>query len=457
MTHPWPADRPVPAVRAVEAAPIESDGEERFLLTDPAGFAPGHAIVPAFTLFIMSLLDGERTLAQVQEAIRENSGQSAPLAKLQDLVRQLDEALLLDTERFAEARERVEQGFRNAPARPAALAGASYPAEPAALRPFLDGFFEEPHGPGRLERPATARDVRAVLAPHLDFPRGRLGYAHAYHALAQGGPPELVIVLAVAHASPPSPYVATAKDFETPLGPVPTDRDALALLQRHVEYDLATDEFTHRSEHSAEFQAVWLRHCFPPEVAPRLRILPLLCSSFQRFVEHQASPMADDRVAGVVAGLRAVLAAAGPSARVVGGVDLSHMGPRYGDAIPMGPDQRAGVERFDRTALEPALAGDGDAWFEAVASTGDRSKVCGLSAIYTFCRLLEGVAGRLLHYGQVDDPTSPSIVSYCAAAYGAAATQNGVDRAAETSLDLPRIPRARRGTPTTRRVILTDG
>ena len=54
----------------------------------------GSGLVPAVEVLVVT--------RSVQEAIRENSGQSAPLAKLQDLVRQLDEALLLDTERFAE-------------------------------------------------------------------------------------------------------------------------------------------------------------------------------------------------------------------------------------------------------------------------------------------------------------------------------------------------------------------
>jgi AmmeMemoRadiSam system protein B len=419
MSAPYDLDHPLPAVRPLEVQQTEQDGEQRYLISDPGGFLGGQALVSPMMLFVMSLLDGRRTLRGLQEEIARQSGQPVTERQLQDLVQQLDDAYFLDSPAFHTERDRQQQAFRAAAVRPATLAGVSYPGEAEALRADVESYFAHDRGPGPLLHPDTpARQVRGILAPHLDFPRGKTGYAHAYHALAQGGPPELVIILAVAHTSPASPYIATPKDFATPYGTVATDRDALDRLQRAVPFDLTVDEYTHRTEHSAEFQAVWLRHCFPPEVAPNLRILPILCSSFQGYVEAQLSPGEDERVQAMVAGLTQVVAESGEAVRIIGGVDLSHMGPRYGDSVPIGPDQRAGTERFDRKALASALTGDGEAWFGTVAATGDRSKICGLSAIYTFNSVLTGVPGELLQYGQVDDPTTPSIVSYCAAVFG---------------------------------------
>ncbi len=411
-----------PRARPLEAIPVVADGRKLFLLRDPTGVSDKEVLLPPAALLVLSLCDGTRDVAAIRAEVGQRVGETVPEEKIRSVLEQMDAALLLDSEGFQAHRERVVADFRARPTRPAGHAGLSYPADPGELAPWLRGFFSAPGGPGGPPDPAATRTVpggslRGVLAPHLDFRRGALGYAHAYRALAESPPPELVVLLGVAHASPESPFVATGKDFETPFGTVPTDRAALARVESRAGYDLAVDEWTHKGEHSAEFQAVWLRHLFPPETAPNLRILPLLVSSFHRFVEGGRSPSSDPRIAGTIEGLREVLREAGPSARVVAGVDLSHVGPRYGDGQPVTPGKRVAVESYDQAALRAALAGDADGWFAGVAAENDRTRICGLSAIWSFLSLLPGTPGRMLKYGQADDPPTGSIVSYAAVAY----------------------------------------
>ena len=44
-----------------------------------------------------------------------------------------------------------------------------------------------------------------------------------------------------------------------------------------------------------------------------------------------------------------------------------------------------------------------------------RRRICGLSPIYTFLRVLPGVRGRLIRYSQWPDPEGA--VTFCAAAF----------------------------------------
>jgi hypothetical protein len=88
----------------------------------------------------------------------------------------------------------------------------------------------------------------------------------------------------------------------------------------------------------------------------------------------------------------------------VAGADLAHVGPRFGDAEPVSPDQLRHLGAEDRTMLEAVEAGDADAFFDDAERDGDRRRVCGLSPIWTLLRANGRMPGALRQYGQWPDP-----------------------------------------------------
>src|SRR5262245_13099419 len=109
--------------------------------------------------------------------------------------------------------------------RPPAVAGSFYTASPGRLRAEVAGLL--------AEAPAQAADgVKALIAPHAGYIYSGKVAATAFAALRDiAGTITRVVVIGPAH------YVAlrgiavpTADAFETPLGRVPVDRDALAAL-----------------------------------------------------------------------------------------------------------------------------------------------------------------------------------------------------------------------------------
>ena len=118
---------------------------------------------------------------------------------------------------------------------------------------MIDGFFASPEGPGAPSTANNAPAPRALIAPHIDFNRGGSCFAWAYLPLAQTSPPDLFVVFGTGHSAR-RPFVASRKDFETPLGTLKADRDVIDLLIRYAGQDLLEDEFAHRNEHAIEFQ-----------------------------------------------------------------------------------------------------------------------------------------------------------------------------------------------------------
>ena len=134
-----------------------------------------------------------------------------------------------------------------------------------------------------------------------------------------------------------------------------------------------------------------------------LTILPVLCSSFESWCE-QGSPSQVSRIESFIAALRGAIAGAGRPVVVIGGVDLSHVGPRFGDAEAVGPPLAAAARAGDLASLDRVAAGDAEGFWAAVMADGNRRRVCGLSATYTVLRVLAPVRGCVVDYGQGEDP-----------------------------------------------------
>jgi AmmeMemoRadiSam system protein B len=399
---------PVPRLRPLDLVATEWNGQQVVCARDYEGLLPSPVLLPLPVVLVASLLDGRRDLRDVQaEYARLTGGALLPSWDLDRIVRDLDAHGLLDSPALEARRREVAAAFRAAPSRAAAHAGVSYPAEPDALAEVLVRYLNGPPGDGGRDGtvPGAACEAmnglpRGLLAPHIDFGRGGRTYGRAYRTLADLPDGACVVILGVAHAGPPAPYTLTTKGYDTPFGTLEVDRQLLDAVLSSAPCDTLAHEPVHRTEHSIEFQAVFLAHLTRGR---RITILPVLTGSLDALCGG-ASPSTAPEIEGFIAALRQALAALDRPVCVVGGVDLSHVGPRFGDAEPVGPALAAQARAFDLGALERVVAGDAEGFWRIVAADGNRRRVCGLGAIYTVLRLLEPVRGRLLDYDQGVDP-----------------------------------------------------
>lgn len=410
-----------PRLRPLEAYPTVRGDEALLTLRDPARLTDAMASLPPAAAAVVELFDGERDRDQICRDFERRRGQPLARAALDALIEQLDQALLLDSERFRRHAAEVWAAFARSPVRPPFHAGHSYPGDPPGLRATLDGHLDGPLAPPRPRRGDGPRP-RALVAPHVDFGRGGAAYAWAYRALLASAerPPDLVVVLGTDHSYSEHPFTLTRKHYHTPLGGLTTD---LALCDRLVAEAggaaLLSSESHHRSEHSIEFQVVWLRHVYGPR-ADGIRVLPVLCGSLHQHLEGDGAAGAARATGPFLAALGRLLS--GRQVLWIAGADLAHVGPRYGDPRPLEAADRERLEQQDRQTLEPVLRGDGAGWFEAIRREGDRRRVCGLSPIFALLQALSkaGAAaprGTLAAYAQC--PAEPgSIVSIASVVFG---------------------------------------
>ena len=383
------------------------------LLLDAAGESDRQMLVSPAALLIAQLLDGKRDKLDVQAEFLRRTGEMLLTETLQQITGALDEALFLNTpayeehsRKLREERAREEAEFRKSPVRKAKLAGQGYPAGAEELRTFLKSFFTDPRGPGL---PGTERSgvCRGLVVPHIDLRRGGTTFARAYKALAESETPELFVVMGVAHAGGEALFTLTEKDFETPLGLVETDKEAVGALREAGGGDgLLAEEFAHRGEHSVEFQAIFLRYLF----GEKARIVPLLCGSFHEFFAEGKDPIEDGRVKEFVEALGDL--ARSRRACLIASSDLAHVGCRFGHAQPLTPVLLRKVEDEDRKMLAHVEGMDAGAFFSFVAREKDRRNICGFVPIYLSLLSSDARECELLEYAQSPEEETQSVVSY---------------------------------------------
>jgi AmmeMemoRadiSam system protein B len=397
----------LPRLRPLDFVPAEWDGERVVCARDHEGLLEGPVIVPLPIMLVALLLDGRRDAVAVQvEYARLSRGVLLPPADLDRIVRDLDTHGLLDSPALAARRRAAADEYRASAHRAMAHAGSAYPAEPAACATLLErwlGGAGSSAAAGQASRPRGAGAAswpRGILAPHIDFARGGAIYGRAYAALSGLPAGACIVIVGVSHAGSAAPYVATAKDYETPFGVVPVDRALLSAVAKRAPFDPLAEEPVHRGEHSVEFQVVWLAHMLRGRP---FTVLPMLTGPLDAHVTN-GTPAAVPAIEEFIGAVREAMAAAGRPVCVVGGVDLSHVGPRFGDDEPVGPALGQRASAADLGALRFVEVGDAEGWWRAVAAGGNPSHVCGLGAVYTVLRLLAPVKGRLLGYDQGVDP-----------------------------------------------------
>ena len=89
-----------PRLRALEAFPVEQEGRRAVALRDPAGFTDQVAVLPIPLLDLVSLFDGEHSIAEMQEIFRERHGQAPTAEQIRAIVTQMDDAGFLDRSRI---------------------------------------------------------------------------------------------------------------------------------------------------------------------------------------------------------------------------------------------------------------------------------------------------------------------------------------------------------------------
>ena len=363
------------------------------LIRDPFHFSDATLIIPPHMVECLTFFDGEQSSLDLRAYLVRLTGNVDISDIEKHLVDTLSEAGFLEDDAFAQKKHYVEHAFASAPARLAQHAGSGYPEDAAELASVFQQYL------GVAE---TGESVLAIAAPHVSPFGGIESYRAAYRSLTSTDAQRTFVILGTSHYGEPERFGLTRKPFVTPLGSTMPAFNLIEELERKGGDAVRMEDYCHAIEHSIEFQIVFLQHLFGPEV----RVLPILCGSFLRSVYEGGLPEDTDRVARMFGALGEMAAREGSNLCWVLGVDMAHVGQRYGDRFTATADQGELVEvaQRDRDRIACISGGDGRGFWERVQEDRDESKRelkwCGSSPIYTFLKAVPQARGELRNYQQ---------------------------------------------------------
>ncbi|HBY64053.1 MAG TPA: AmmeMemoRadiSam system protein B [Solibacterales bacterium] len=401
---------PLPRLRMdLDFMPSPVPDRPGLLIRDPYRYSDTTLIVPPGLTACLQLFDGQSTELDMREMLVRMTGTLDVGDIVKHLVETLDKAGFVHNEVFERMVDARHAEFAAAPTRESVHAGSAYPDEAPELRKLLGAWMEG-------ETADECDSLIGIAAPHVSPEGGWQSYRAAFGALRPEYADRTFIVLGTSHYGEPGRFGLTRKSFVTPYGATRTDLALVNELEANAPGAVAMEDYCHSFEHSIEFQVVFLQHLFGAGV----RVVPILCGSFGRSIYQGGRPEDDEAVRRFLEALGEINAREGRKLLWVLGVDMAHMGRRYGDSEAMiaGEGPMAGVAERDQARIASISSGDAAGFWAQVRENHDELKWCGSAPFYSFLKAVPEARGQLRRYEQwnIDEQ---SVVSFAGMAFRA--------------------------------------
>jgi AmmeMemoRadiSam system protein B len=378
------------------------------LFRDPFKYTEQVLIIPPLLAAGLAFFDGEQTTLDLQAYLSTQVGELVPSGVVEALLDALQSNGFLLTEEFEVMRATRHANFAAAQTRTAAHAGTGYPEQPGELRQTFGEYMTAHLG-------AAEKPIIGLAAPHVSPFGGAACYAAAYGRLQQQAvrqaQDKTIVLLGTSHYGQPERFGLTRKAFTTPFGTLQPDTALIDRLAAQAKDAVVMEDYCHAVEHSLEFQCVFLQQM----LGNQFKILPILCGPFAKALRAGEAPERDDQVYRFFDALGELAELERDKLFWVLGIDLAHIGKRYGDPFSAQADAGAMLEikERDHERLRYACQGASDEFFELIRPAQDELKWCGFAPLYTFMQVMPQARGELLRYDQwnIDDE---SVVSFAA-------------------------------------------
>jgi len=256
---------------------MQQEGQQMYFLRDPEGISERSLAVSRDVLFILSLMDGTRSLNNLQEEYTKAFGNQIRIDQVESIVEGMDKNLLLYNERYEMHLTGLMETYALLKCRPSFLAGKSFPAGEDELRTALSGFLDNQDG---VEAPGR---ISGILAPHIDYMRGKQVYSDVYRYLPHIEQ-DLIVIFGTCHSFTPDLWNISLKDFSTPLGTVKNPEGLSTLIRENSVLNRCIFEWPHRNEHSIELQLPIIQFLLNDR---EVEVLPILNGSMHEFISGE--------------------------------------------------------------------------------------------------------------------------------------------------------------------------
>ena len=423
-----------PKVRALRGFPVEAQDpqgnkHQMLGLADARQISDKMCIVAPATQMVLPMMDGTHDIDQIVAKV----GRGLTRQIMEGIVAQLDDANLLEGPRFQELLAKSHAEFDASDVLPpASTAGFADMLVMQAVGQNATDEQKKQMGPQKLkevfdqwigevlknvESPTLGTLPKAIVAPHLDYPRGWMNYAATYGRLRGGERADRVVILGTNHFGMGTGVVGCNKGYESPLGVCPVDQFMVDSLRGSLGEKLFEHRYDHEREHSIELHIPWIQHVFGQDQMGRFpTVLGVLvhdpCVNNGLSYDGKGVAMED-----FVRALKSAIGNAPGKTLIVSSADLSHVGPAFGDQkqlvgeTPEAEAERNRVVQHDMQMLELVGKRDVQGLIGSMAWQQNPTRWCSIGNLCATMMVAEPSHVDMLNYAAAIDPQGMAMVS----------------------------------------------
>lgn len=418
-----------PKLRPVRGFPAQMGEQQVLGLADARQISQKMVFTMPAAQVILPLMDGTKTVDDIVAQV--GRGLTRPI--LEQLVAQLDDAGLLFGPTFEAMVEAMHKEFDSSPTLPPASTAAF--ADALVNQEFGEETTEEQrvqHGPAKLAEtldqwiakaleaapnPSFDELPKAIVAPHVDYARGWVNYAHVWGRLRVVDRPDRVIILGTNHFGLGTGITACDKGYQSPLGTCPVDQDVVDGLRHRLGDTLFANRFDHEREHSIELHIPWIQHCLGKDEAGNF------CKVFGVLIHDPVVNNGESYDGTGVAlqpfvdAMTDLLPTLPGKTLFVSSADLSHVGPAFGDQQKLGGDDaeavafRNRVFQHDREMIELVRQNKPEDLVASMSWQQNPTRWCSTGNLVATLKLTNPTKVEILHYAAAMDPQGLGMVS----------------------------------------------
>ncbi len=423
-----------PKLRPVRAFPAKVGEQQVMGLADARQISDKVVFTMPAAQLLLPLMDGSRDLDQIVGEV--GRGLTRPM--INSLVAQLDQAGLLIGPTFSALWDKVKTDFDSSKVLPPAstaafadmLAKQALGAEaseaqigevgPTKLREVFDSWIDK--ALKDAAKPSLDALPKAIVAPHIDYPRGWMNYAAVWGRLRVVDRPDRVVILGTNHFGQSTGVCACNKGYQTPFGVCEVDEALVEGMRSKLGDVLFENRFDHEREHSIELQIAWVQHCLGADDQGNF------CKVFGVLVHDPAVNNGESYDGKGVAlqpfvdALKETIAGLPGKTLIVSSADLSHVGPAFGDRQPLIGDSpeaaamRERVVKHDREMLELFRQRKPDELVAAMSWQNNPTRWCSTGSLVATMLAVEPQDVQILNYAGAMDQQGMAMVSSAAMA-----------------------------------------
>jgi MEMO1 family protein len=422
-----------PKIRPVRGFPVQHGEQVLLGLADARQISDRVVYTIPQVQMILPHLNGQNDLDAVAAAV----GRGLRREDLEMLIAQLDDAGLLEGPNFEVMLKKVREQFDSSdvlpPSGTADFADALVAQEigegvtdeqkaelgPARLRKVMDEWMTK--ALEQVEDPSFNALPKAIVAPHLDYQRGWMNYAHAYGRMRVVDRPDRVVILGTNHFGHGTGVVGCDKGYQSPLGTCASDKAFIAALGKHLSAEQSRQLFEHRydheREHSIELHIPWIQHVFGDAATGTF---PKVFAALVHDPSVNNGEAYDGNGLGIMPFIDAVKKAIAESpgrTLIVSSADLAHIGASFGDRVQFTAETeeaqqfRNKVLQHDSEMVTLVRQGKAEELVSSMAWMQNPTRWCSVGNLVATMKITGASEVRVLNYTIAGDQQGVALVS----------------------------------------------